>query len=116
MEATLKRRMWKLALLHFSITAISFFAGLVLLLKYKDEDNYLVNVLYPSLSSFLYFLQPLCLLIDWCMIQVSPSFGRNHSALITFLSFPIWSICFGWIFIRGKDWLNHFPVLGRKVF
>jgi hypothetical protein len=33
-----------------------------------------------------------------------------------FGSIPIWSICFGWLFIRTKDWLNHFPVLGKRVF
>ena len=32
------------------------------------------------------------------------------------ISVPLWSFCFGWIFIRVKDWLNRFPVLGRKVF
>jgi hypothetical protein len=36
--------------------------------------------------------------------------------VLIFLSVPLWSYCFGWIFIRSKDWLNHFPVLGKKVF
>jgi hypothetical protein len=30
-------------------------------------------------------------------------------------SIPIWSICFGWLFVKFDNWLNHFPVLGRKV-
>jgi hypothetical protein len=32
------------------------------------------------------------------------------------ISIPVWSFCFSWVFIHGKDWLNHFPVLGKKVF
>jgi len=53
-----------------------FFACVALLLKYKDENNYLADGLYSSLSSFLYFLQPLCLFTNWCLLQVSPSFAR----------------------------------------
>ena len=29
---------------------------------------------------------------------------------------PLWSICFGWIFVKLDNWLNHFPVLGKRVF
>jgi len=27
-----------------------------------------------------------------------------------------WSLCFGWLFVKLDNCLNHFPVLGRKVF
>jgi len=27
-----------------------------------------------------------------------------------------WSVCFGWLFVKLDNWLNHFQVLGRKVF
>lgn len=36
--------------------------------------------------------------------------------IVLIASIPVWSYFFGWVFIRLKDWLNHFPVLGRKVF
>ena len=36
--------------------------------------------------------------------------------LIAILSIPIWSLCFGWIYVKFTNWLNHFPVLGKKVF
>jgi hypothetical protein len=32
------------------------------------------------------------------------------------LSVPLWSFCFSCIFVRFDNWLNHFPILGRKVF
>jgi hypothetical protein len=52
-----------------------------------------------------------------------PFFHENLVGLSDWLIFlfpilfiPIWSHCFGWIFVRGGNWLNHFPVLGKKVF
>jgi len=35
--------------------------------------------------------------------------------LLLFL-IPVWSFCFGWIFVKLDNWLNHFPVLGKRVF
>lgn len=39
------------------------------------------------------------------------------------IAIPIWSVCFGWIAIQLlrqlnqlRNWLNHFPTLGRKYF
>jgi len=34
----------------------------------------------------------------------------------TFSYSSIWSICFGWIYVKFTNWLNHFPVLDKKVF
>jgi hypothetical protein len=36
--------------------------------------------------------------------------------ILFFLSIPLWSFCFGWLFVKLDNWLNHFPVLGKKVF
>jgi magnesium-transporting ATPase (P-type) len=32
------------------------------------------------------------------------------------LSVPFWSYSFGKIFVKLDNWLNHFPVLGKRVF
>jgi hypothetical protein len=32
------------------------------------------------------------------------------------ISVPLWSFCFSWIFVKLDNWLNHFPVLGKRVF
>ena len=37
-------------------------------------------------------------------------------ALFCIISIPMWSYCFGWIFVPFRTWLNHFPVLGKRVF
>jgi hypothetical protein len=29
---------------------------------------------------------------------------------------PFWSYCFGWLYVKFTNWLNHFPVLGKRVF
>jgi hypothetical protein len=36
--------------------------------------------------------------------------------IFQFVAIPLWSYCFGWIFVKLDNWLNHFPVLGKKVF
>jgi hypothetical protein len=43
--------------------------------------------------------------------------GSPHNLSIIFcVSMLLWSLCFGWLFIKFDNWLNHFPVLGRRVF
>ena len=37
-------------------------------------------------------------------------------SIVQWLSMLIWSICFGWLYVKFTNWLNHFPVLGKKVF
>jgi hypothetical protein len=38
------------------------------------------------------------------------------AGLTMLLSAVYWSICFGWIYVKFTEWLNHFPVLGKKKF
>jgi len=35
---------------------------------------------------------------------------------VLLISVPFWSYCFGIIFVKFDNWLNHFPVLGKRVF
>jgi hypothetical protein len=48
-----------------------------------------------------------------CWAIKSGHFNFVFSCLPTI---PLWSICFGWLFVKLDNWLNHFPVLGKKVF
>jgi hypothetical protein len=63
------------------------------------------------LSDVGLLLQPLV----WLASKIySP---KTFSGVIMFLlAIPFWSICFGWLFVKLDNWLNHFPVLGKKVF
>ncbi|HAO79051.1 MAG TPA: hypothetical protein DCQ92_08765 [Verrucomicrobia subdivision 3 bacterium] len=45
------------------------------------------------------------------------SFSSNAVTIgICLLLIPLWSFFFGWIFVKLDNWLNHFPVLGKRVF
>ncbi|HEY4952179.1 MAG TPA: hypothetical protein VII71_02190 [Verrucomicrobiae bacterium] len=70
---------------------------------------------------FLYILQPSILL---ALVTNGPEILKgffsaglhNYLTIVFCVSMPIWSLCFGWIFVKFDNWLNHFPVLGKKVF
>jgi hypothetical protein len=94
MDATQKRRMWKVAIVHFFLSVFIAAAPFLPLLSNfcSQESGYTIW----SILSLLF--QP--------ALKLGP---------IAFVLFPIWSFCFAWIFIRTKDWLNHFPILGIRV-
>jgi hypothetical protein len=129
MEAMQKHRVRKVAIAHFVLTFVP-----VIILLLTDE-------FYGSPSdSVRYDLWIKFWLVSFCLMQ--PQFGIifvaidlgakvgwwdyqeasyeiRFSGVVYFISvllIPIWSNCFGWFFIKLDDWLNHFPVLDRKVF
>src|ERR1039457_37388 len=79
------------------------------------------GVLGNTELGILYILQP-SILLPFATDQptmfrhffwgVSPS----YLSIIFCLSMPLWSLCFGWLFVKFDNWLNHFPVLGKRVF
>ncbi len=67
-------------------------------------------------------LQPAFLLID-----LAPHYAETtDSILMRILAWtiilcvtilvPLWSLCFGWLYAKFTNWLNHFPTLGKRVF
>jgi hypothetical protein len=64
----------------------------------------------------------------FCILQpqiwLADKFGSLNSSTIPiwitlpvwFISIPVWSLCFGWFFVKMDNWLNHFPIFGKKVF
>ena len=125
MDATLKKRMQRVTRIHFVLTVI---AGLLLLnaSAWSGNEASLSYKLYNLREGFkictFVILQPQTLLMaDITNIESSKSALQPTSmvwfvyALIYIVSIPVWSVCFGWIFIRIKDRLHHFPVLGKRV-
>jgi hypothetical protein len=123
MDATQKKRIWKMAKTHF---ALSVFSGVTFgilvptLTTAKSHEPNLIWVIFVAFwgVSFL-LLQPQCILIP----VLFSAFPINNSFVECAIFFilpliiaPFWSYLFASIFIRGRDWLNHFPVLGKKVF
>jgi hypothetical protein len=122
MEATQKRRMWKVAIAHFLLTLfVAVKLGLPLVrAAYYQRETWL-NGWGGFWEKFFWLLQPQSFL--YSVIRNLPTFRNfipTHSGpvLLTllFLAIPLWSICFSWIYVKFTNRLNHFPVLGKKVF
>jgi hypothetical protein len=124
MDAMQKQRMRKVARTHFALSVFSgvMFAMLAPTLataKSHSEPNsiWVIFVAFWAISFFL--LQPQCFLIP---VLVSAFHIKNLFVewatffILPLIIAPFWSYAFAWIFIRGRNWLNHFPILGRKVF
>jgi hypothetical protein len=131
MDAMQKRRMWKVAFRHFASTIIFVFiamlqpaiafSGNAERARLFQEQLFWHNLWERFLMSIGFLLQP-----QFWFFEKIPSLNLPVSLLgistgwifvpLMLISIPVWSICFAWIFIRTKDWLNHFPVIGRKVF
>jgi len=93
---TKAERSRKVMLIHIKLSVFA----LLLSILYKSEIIWFNAVLLLLQSFFLMLLE-------------------KHGAFLDFLciiSVPVWSFCFAWIFVRVRDWLNHFPVLGKRVF
>jgi len=110
MDATLKRRMWKVAIAHFALTVLA--VALILWTPFgptSPSQDFLwaiKNAFFALLQSHFYFLN----LFDE-MVQ-----GSRIQNIAILFSIPLWSLCFGWLFVKLDNWLNHFPVFGRKIF
>ncbi|MEK7707557.1 MAG: hypothetical protein AAB380_06140 [Verrucomicrobiota bacterium] len=131
MDAALKRRMWKVAIAHFLLT-ILFVLVAWLQSAYgfsgnaekrrRFEESLVWQRSYQNIMKDVGFLlQPQFWLLykarDFVTLQnLVKSLPSWLVLACCLLSVPIWSICFGWIFVKLDNWLNHFPVLGRRVF
>src|SRR5712671_5118846 len=130
MDATQKQRMWKVAISHF---ALSTCVAILLLLDFKGyfgEHAYRGDKPWSNfLENFFGFLQPqFCippLLIITAAAKVFPPFewfldhpslGLLPILLLFVVLIPVWSLFMGWLYVKAVDWLNHFPVLGKRVF
>jgi hypothetical protein len=121
MDAMQKRRMWKMAIIHFCLTLLaiaslynSFWSGPS---NSKAHETWVAKETLKEGS--LVLLQPhlgvLFVADDYFPTARAHYFSWVQPWLL-FVSFPIWSICFGWLYVKFTNWLYHFPVLGKKVF
>jgi len=105
MDAMQKRKMWKVAIAHFGLT--------LLVIVW-------VELITPKLWSVIFLFSTLDILQPQLLIfhRIGLIFYLSEWTyrIILLASFPVWSFCFGWLYVKFTNWLNHFPVLGRKVF
>jgi hypothetical protein len=134
MDATQKRRMWKVAIVHFALTIFCLLTWLALLPSSNGEtmfnletrgNNFLVGAAIVALVIFL-ALQPLIFLAfaaDNMLGMRFPSIPTWLLIPLYFVSFAVWSYAFGWLFVNWscwfskiRFWLNHFPFFRKKFF
>jgi len=111
MDATLKRRLWKVAIAHFLVTSFVF---------WRLFHSFSPDAWTPFWFKVCVLLQPVFFFFVWTLRFLNvgewggiPSF---FGGLAMVFSVPLWSICFAWLFAKLDNWLNHFPVLSKKVF
>jgi hypothetical protein len=135
MDATQKRRIRKVASIHFGLTVcvvlvLMFWNGLSAS-KGGPFNASLVeqHVIHETWMQFwlmvLMLMQPLAVLVNlFLQLAVLHSILPNHPVwlmapfiyLSIFLSVLLWSLCFGWIYVKFFNWLNHFSALGKRLF
>ena len=123
MDAMQKRRMWKVAIAHFALTVFFGFAFVSQGWIFSGtREKYLWIEAWRNLKldAFL-ILQPQFWFLNtiWEFqtardILSAISFWVRISIFL--ISIPLWSICFSWLYVKFTNWLNRFPVLGKKVF
>jgi hypothetical protein len=116
MDAMQKRRTWKVAIAHFFLTLIiAVELGSPLVGANSFERRIWLNGLGGFWLKFLWALQPHLFLLGIIkgLLKI-----KSHVVLgiLGCILIPIWSFCFGWLYVKFTNWLNHFPVLGKKVF
>ena len=123
--------MWKVTFRHFSLTVIFIFVAMLLPAhsfsgnaeKWRRFQESLVwERSYENMMKDVGFiLQPQFWLFSKAKDNVKlQNFAASLPTWVVFtglfISVPLWSICFGWLFVKLDNWLNHFPVLGKRVF
>jgi hypothetical protein len=110
MDATQKRRMWKVAAIHFALSisavVLIFSIPFGLTSMFQDFRSDFGYTIFSFLQPQFYFF--------------SSAFNLNSEPPqvwnVLLISIPICSVCFGWLYTKLVNWLSHFPVLGKKVF
>ena len=106
MSATQKRKVWRVAACHCALSLLVGLAAIFLPVIFRAGRHSAVENFSQALSCVFYFLQPPYLL----------TFLREDFAEDLLFSIPLWSLVFGWLYVKCTDRLNHFTVLGKKVF
>jgi hypothetical protein len=110
MVAMQKQKMRKVAIVHFVLTLVIFLVVLTIPISRLTTD-YIYIVFSDFVIQFFYFLQPI-----FCYGMENQTIILTAWSALMIATVPFWSICFAWLFIKLDNWLNHFPVLGKKVF
>ena len=127
MDASFKKRVEKAHVNHFLLSLV-----VVFFLQFNESfigGGSPINL--KAWEVWKSFCKSMCFVFQphiWLMLKMElPQLPHWYKALpslvppvallfLTMFSMFTWSFCFSLIFLRVKDWLNHFPVLGKRVF
>jgi hypothetical protein len=119
MDATQKRRIRKVAIVHFVLTVFVFFVSLASgswfgPIQGEIWFNFL-RMAFVLIQPFAFFIG---LISDKLYPPSYPSFGPHFLLFLVLIliSIPVWSICFGWLYVKFATWLKRFPIFEKKLF
>jgi hypothetical protein len=117
MDAMQKKRVKRAAKIHLLLTVAFIFLVAISWHIWPRLTNSKAHLtLFEQFYSHALGIVAICLQPISYFISGHNEFESIFIFFVAVVLMPLWSYFFGWIFIGVKDWLNHFPVLGKKVF
>jgi len=123
MDATQKRKMQTVTRIHFWLTFLCMLSPLFISPGYRwyganGGAYFQTYAHFQTRVACLEFFRSLGIILQPQFLLFRKLFEEQWTLFVclTLVSIPIWSICFGWLFVKLDNWLNHFPVLGKRVF
>src|SRR3990170_100703 len=112
MDAMLKRRMWKVAIIHFVLTLF------VITRFYNSGWSGPPGERMERWMAWMFFWYATLILLQpqlgalLAVAKFYPNVISHYSShvpnwllmIVWFGSIPLWSICFGWIFVKLDNW------------
>jgi hypothetical protein len=137
MDAPQKRKIWKVATIHFAISLIFLVNPPLAHVSSFYQKVTPRLCMYEFYLSSCEFFQPQCLLFESIpndmRFNETVAFNRSLAHFFGFKDWwrwrisskvaipiylalmPLWSLCFSWVYVRCVNWLNRFPILGFPI-
>jgi hypothetical protein len=113
MKTSFKPRILLVAVVHLALTIFVYYS-------FPGRGGIHWQLTSAFWENTFYLLQPQAWIWDrffcWGGFHLTEGLLKSILWFFVYASMPLWSICFGWIFVKLDNWLNHFPVLGKRVF
>jgi hypothetical protein len=113
-----KRRMWKAAIAYFALSLLCVAAEMLMPenFNHPTEMDRIRDAFSSTLLVVFVCLQPWILFLFKALSSLEAFCGRAGIVLFIAVLMFGWSLCVAWLLIKLDNWLNHFPVLGKRVF
>jgi hypothetical protein len=116
MDATQKKRIRKVAIAHFLLALFVFWKLIHYMAWSGPREREVWFMVWNGFWTKVFMLFEPQLFLFGLFQKYSIHFPPLVALFIFIISIPVWSYYFSWIFVKLDNWLNHFPVLGKRVF